>query len=63
MEDRISKEQKLLAAKDIVASYVRGEGGRNVAPEQLGSLFSQVFSSIDAAIPDPEKRRIGLGID
>jgi hypothetical protein len=63
MDDRISKEQKLLAAKDIVASYVRGEGGRNVAPDQLGALFAQVFGSIDAAIPDPEKRRIGLGID
>lgn len=63
MDDRVSKEQKLMAAKDIVASYVRGEGGKNVAPEQIGNLFAQVFTSIDQSLPDPEKRRIGLGVD
>ena len=62
MEDRIPKEQKLLAAKDIVASYLRGEGGKNVSPDQIGTIFTQVYNSIDQVIPDPEKRRVGLGV-
>ncbi|WP_303673786.1 hypothetical protein [Vampirovibrio chlorellavorus] len=61
MEDRVSKEQKLFAAKDIVASYLKGEGGKHVSPEQIGHVFSQVFNAIDQTIPDPEKRRVGLG--
>lgn len=63
MEDRVSKEIKLAAAKDIVASYLRGEGGKNIAPDQIGQLFKTVYSSVDQAIPDPEKRRVGLGLD
>ena len=63
MEDRVSKEHKLFAAKDIVASYLKGEGGKNVSPEQIGQIFTQVYSTIDQAIPDPEKRRVGLGLD
>ncbi len=63
MEDRITKEQKLFITKDIVSSYLRGEGGKNVTPDQIGEVFSKVFNSIDKTIPDPEKRRIGLGID
>jgi hypothetical protein len=63
MEDRVSKEMKLVAARDIVASYLRGEGGKSVQPDQIGQVFGQVFNSIDQAIPDPEKRRVGLGLD
>ena len=63
MDDRVSKEHKLLAAKDIVASYLRGEGGKHVQPDQIGGLFAQVFTSIDQNLPDPEKRRVGLGVD
>jgi hypothetical protein len=62
-DQRISKEQKLQVAKDIVSSYLRGDGGKNVTPDQLGPLFNQVFQSIDSAMPEPEKRRIGLGLD
>lgn len=60
MEDRVSKEQKLFAAKDIVASYLKGEGGKHVPVDQIGHVFNQVFNAIDQAIPDPEKRRVGL---
>ena len=63
MEDRVSKEVKLAIAKDLVASYLRGDGGKNVSPDQIGSLFQQVFSTIDQTVPDPEKRRVGLGLD
>jgi hypothetical protein len=63
MEDRVSKEQKLMIAKDIVGSYLRGEGGKNVSPDQIGDVFARVFESIDKVLPEPEKRRIGLGID
>lgn len=62
MEDRVSKEQKLSAAKDIVASYLKGEGAKNVAPEQIGKIFTEVYNTIDAVLPDPEKRRVGLGL-
>lgn len=62
MEDRVSKEQKLSAAKDIVASYLKGEGAKNVAPEQIGKIFTEVYKTIDAALPDPEQRRVGLGL-
>jgi hypothetical protein len=61
MDDRISKEVKLAAAKDLVSSYLRGEGGKSVAPNQIGEIFKQVFTTIDETFPDPEKRRIGLG--
>lgn len=63
MDDRVSKEQKLMAAKDIVSSYLKGEGGKHVQPDQIGHIFQQVFSSIDQTLPDPEKRRVGLGLD
>lgn len=63
MEERISKEMKLAAAKDIVASYLRGEGGKNVSPDQIGGIFSNVFTAIDQALPDAEKRRVGLGLE
>lgn len=62
MDDRVTKEQKLMAAKDIVASYLKGEGGKNIAPDQIGQIFTQVYNSVDQAIPDPEKRRVGLGV-
>jgi len=63
MDDRISKESKFVAAREIVASYLRGEGGKNVQPDQIGPLFSQVFIAIDQVVADPEKRRIGLGVE
>jgi hypothetical protein len=61
-EHRISKDQKFNAAKELVSSYLRGEGGKNVTPEQIGPLFMQVFKSVDETLPDPEKRRVGLGV-
>lgn len=62
MEHQVTKEQKFLAAKDLVASYLKGEGGKQVAPDQIGQIFTQVFNTIDTALPDPEKRKMGLGI-
>lgn len=63
MEDRVSKEVKLAVAKDIVSSYLRGEGGKSVSPDQIGAIFQQVFKTVDQTVPDPEKRRVGLGLD
>ncbi len=60
--ERVSKEIKVLIAKDLVSSYVRGEGGKNVNPDQLGELFAKVYKSVEGALPDPEERKIGLGI-
>jgi|GEM_PF-1648567 len=61
-EHRVTKDQKFSAAKELVSNYLRGEGAKNVAPDQIGTLFTQVFKSIDDALPDPEKRRVGLGL-
>lgn len=63
MEDRVSKEVKLAVAKDLVSSYLRGEAGKNVSPDQIGQIFNQVYNAVDQVVPDPEKRRIGLGIE
>ena len=60
-DDRISKETKIHVARELVASYLRGEGGKNVSPDQLGGLFKQVYDSIDQTFPEPQKRQIGLG--
>jgi hypothetical protein len=63
MDDhRITKDQKFHVAKELVASYLRGEGGKNVSPDQIGPLFKQVFKSVDDTLPEPEKRQIGLGL-
>lgn len=62
MEDKVSKEQKLFAAKDIVASFLKGEGAKNISPDQIGKIFTDVYNTIDTVIPDPEKRRVGLGL-
>ena len=35
----------------------------STSTEELGQLFNQVYHAVDQAIPDPEKRRVGLGID
>lgn len=61
MEDRVSKETKIHVAKDLVANYVRGEGGKNVNPDDLGSLFKKVYQSLEETFPEPEKRKVGLG--
>ena len=62
MNERISKELKLLTAKDIVSSYVRGEGGGKVSPEQLGDLVIKVYNALEAGLPEPEDRKVGLGL-
>jgi len=61
-EHRVTKDQKFSAARELVSNYLRGEGAKNVTPDQIGPLFTQVFNSIDEALPDPEKRRVGLGL-
>lgn len=58
MEDRIPKDMKLSAAKDIVASYVRNN---QLKPAEVADLFKQIYRTIDETIPDPQKRSIGLG--
>ncbi|MEB3287665.1 MAG: hypothetical protein VKJ04_09195 [Vampirovibrionales bacterium] len=61
MDDRVSKEMKLAIAKELVSSFVRGEAGKHIKPEQLGEVFKTVYQSLDDAFPEPEQRRIGLG--
>ncbi|MDX2085441.1 MAG: hypothetical protein SFZ03_08645 [Candidatus Melainabacteria bacterium] len=61
MEDRVTKETKLMVAKDIVASYVRNNNV-NLSPEQLAQVFKDVYRTVDEVSPEAEKRKIGLGV-
>ncbi|MGE0199651.1 MAG: hypothetical protein AB7P76_01645 [Candidatus Melainabacteria bacterium] len=61
LDDSFSNETKLMVARELVASYVRGEAGKGVKPEDLGSLLKQVYNDIDKAFPKQEKRQVGLG--
>lgn len=57
--DRISREFKLLAAKDIVANFARSE--RNASADEICELFRKVYRTIDEVAPEPESRKVGLG--
>ncbi len=59
-DDQITRETKVSIASKLVASYVEGEGGKSVQPNQLAGLFLDVYKSIDEAFPEPEKRKVGL---
>ncbi|MEB3245385.1 MAG: hypothetical protein VKJ06_05300 [Vampirovibrionales bacterium] len=61
MDERISKEVKLAAAKDIVASYVKNHN-QPLTPTDVCSLLKQVYQTIDDMLPVEDKRRVGLGI-
>jgi len=68
MEDRVSREAKLQAAKEIVATYIKsamvkeGENSRlALSPNEVCDLFRQVYGTIDDAIPTGA-RKMGLGI-
>jgi hypothetical protein len=68
MEERVSKEMKLSAAKEIVAAYIKAthkngdEERPALSPEEVCSFFKQVYTTIDETIPSPESRRVGLGL-
>ncbi len=60
MEDRVSKESKLGATKDIVASYIKSDDNK-LSEDDLCKLIKKVYSTIEEIVPEPEKRKIGLG--
>lgn len=59
-EEQITRETKIKVASSLVASYVQGDGGKAVQPNQLAGLFLDVYKSLDEAFPEPEKRTVGL---
>jgi hypothetical protein len=63
MDDRITREAKLNATKDIIANYVKvaNEHHQPLSPDQVCEFFSKLYRTIDETVPDPEKRRVGLG--
>lgn len=61
MDGRITKDMKYAVARELVSSYLRGEGGKNVRPEDLAKVFKTVYDSLDESFPEPEQRRVGLG--
>ncbi len=58
MREKISKESKLHVAKDIVASYVRGN--ENLSADEVCELLKKVYNAVDDLVPDPNEQRIGL---
>lgn len=60
MEERVPREAKLNAAKDIVASYVRSEKGAALSPDEVCEMLRKVYGTVDDLVPDPDGRRIGL---
>lgn len=58
----VSRESKLMVTKDIVANYVRGEGGKELTPDQLCDLVGKVYKKVDELAPEPEGRKVGLGV-
>lgn len=68
MEDRVSREAKLNAAKEIVATYIKsavikqGEDQRlELSADEICELFRKVYGTIDEALPEVP-RKVGLGV-
>lgn len=68
MEDRVSKEAKLNAAKEIVTAYIKSavvkEGENQRSPLTAGdicSLFKDVYGTIEETLPS-HPRKVGLGV-
>jgi hypothetical protein len=62
MDDRISKEAKLKATTDILASYLRGAAAAGtLQPDKVPALFKEIFQAIDETVPEGGARKIGLG--
>lgn len=68
MDDRVSREAKLAAAKEIVTAYIKSavvKNGENqkldMTPDQVCDLFKKVFDTIEDATP-AQSRKVGLGV-
>lgn len=68
MEDRVSREAKLQAAKEIVATYIKsavvkeGENQRlQISADEICAMFKQVYETIDETVPN-QARKMGLGV-
>jgi hypothetical protein len=62
--DRPTKEAKLKAVTDIVASYVKSGGdsaqAANLSPDQVCQLVKQLSQTIEDCYPEDNNRRVGL---
>ncbi len=68
MEDRVSPEAKLNAAKEIVTAYIKSavvKNGENqkleMSSDEVCEMFKKVFETIDESVPNVS-RKVGLGI-
>ncbi len=58
MREKMSRESKLHVAKDIVASYARGN--EKISADELCEILKKVYNAVDELVPDPDGHRIGL---
>jgi hypothetical protein len=68
MEDHVSREAKLNAAKDIVTTYIKsavlkeGESQKlSMSTEEVCALFRKVYDTIEDTVPNAP-RKVGLGV-
>jgi hypothetical protein len=60
MDNTVSKDIKLVIAREITAAYVRNESGKP-SPEEAAAMFRAIFNVVEELAPDAEKKPIGLG--
>lgn len=67
-DDKVSREAKLAAAKDIVTSYIASavvkNGDNQTQPlsiDDVCKLFAKVYDTVDSTLPNAE-RKVGLGV-
>ena len=61
-EERISKETKIMVAKDLVCSYAQTEKGKSLDMDKMVELFESTYEKMNKVFPDPEKKSVGLGV-
>gem|GEM_PF-6070550 len=60
MDNNVSKEIKLVIAREVTAAYVRNESSKPT-PEDAAAMFKAIFNVVEELAPDAEKKKIGLG--
>ena len=60
MNTEVHRETKLLATKAIVSNYARNEKN-SLSADELCDLIKKVYGAIEETVPEPEKRKVGLG--
>ncbi len=68
MEDRVSREAKLNAAKEITIAYIKsavvkkGEDQHlELSADEVCNVFRRVYDAVEQTVPN-QSRKVGLGV-